>query len=220
MEQVAARNHQIPEANLRLIRGCKLRLLRNFHPSEGLCNGTLLIVRKIGRHFLEVQIISEGEFYGKIAVLFRFKFDIETKSAAFSRLQFPIASAFAGTVHRFQGQTVHTRGRLLLDQRRNPFCHGQSYVAFSRAQRADQVMVITQPDVERTLCLVYQELTKEGTDFDELHTQISGDTHDNHDDTEDWTVPAGDPITVTAENWNGLTCVGNAEYDIDDFDEQ
>lgn len=171
----------VPPHRLEVFIGCKLRLLRNFNQSLGLCNGTMLILRRAGRHFLEVQIITPGEFFGNIETIFRFKFDFESRAFSFWRTQFPVRSAFSGTVHRFQGQGVSKRGILLVDARRKAFCHGHVYVAITRAMRGDQVILILKDNDHqrrRITCCIYGELSYGflsspfvepyiGSDFDE-----------------------------------------------------
>jgi len=220
MEEVSRRNHQIPVSCLRLFRGCKIRLLRNFNISKGLCNGTMLIVRKIGRHFVEAQIISEGDFYGNIEVLFRFKFDVESKALAFSRLQFPIAISFAGTVHRFQGQTVDEEGFLLLDIRNKPFCHGQAYVAYTRARRSNQVLLITLPEAISSKSLMYQELSRS---IVPTIPQLNPPPECSDDTQIDFTVVPLDPVTVTSDSWDGKQPQATADMcdeDVDGEDEE
>lgn len=223
MEEISKRNHQIPPTSLRLFRGCKVRLLRNFHPSRGLCNGTLLIVHKVGRHFIQAQIVSETEFNGNIEYLFRFKFDVETKALSFSRVQFPIASAFAGTVHRFQGQSVPDDAYLVLDQRMNPFCPGQVYVAYSRARRSSQVIVIVQLGARTSKCLIYRELACAVPPT--LHVTSSGpqDTTDPtgfHADydviQQDFFVPPDEAIGVTSAPYDGAPTMCVPCIDVED----
>jgi len=224
MEEIAKKNHQVPPSTLRLFRGCKIRLLRNFCPSRGLCNGTILLVRKIGRHFIEAQIVADSEFDGNVEVLFRFKFDVETKAIEFSRLQFPIATAFAGTVHRFQGQTVPDNGCLLLDQRKNPFCHGQSFVAFTRAQRCTQVILLTLPNAEMSTCLTYKELTcassclsNQGLISAPINLVEEDLSHRvMYDEDEDIYAPSDDGVTVKDPNFDGNRPMGTELWDNDE----
>jgi len=198
MEEIADKHHQIPPTTLRLFRGCKIRLLRNFYPSRGLCNGTLLLVRKVGRHFLECQIISDSEFNGNIETLFRFKFDVTSKALEFSRIQFPVATAFAGTVHRFQGQSVPKIGLLIIDQRKSPFCHGQTYVAYTRARTCTQVVLITNPNSNTSVCLTYKELT-----FASSTLVCPPPQNINWGLDEDMVLPAQEFVSVSDDSYDG-----------------
>jgi len=221
MEEIAKKNHQIPASNLRLFRGCKVRLLRNFHPSRGLCNGTILIIRNIGRHFIEAQIMSDTEFNGNVEILFRFKFDVESKALTFSRVQFPLATAFAGTVHRFQGHTTPTKSHLLLDVRRNPFCHGQPYVAFSRARESAQVIAIVTPGTQSAKCLMYKDLT---CTSNHVHAPPQCPHEPSDCDLEDFSVPPEDSLSVSAGLYDGNPLVplphfDDVDDDVDDADD-
>ena len=213
MEEMAKKDHQLPPSTLRLFRGSKVRLLRNFHPSRGLCNGTILIVRKVGRHHIEAQILSDTEFNGNIEILFRFKFDVETKAISFSRVQFPIASAFAGTVHRFQGQSVPHQSQLLLDQRRNPFCHGQAYVAMSRGRNSRQIIIITSPGVNNMKCLNYKELLF-GQHNPPPNNNVNLQIEEQEEDSfQDFSIPPEETVHVASPPFEGMHPLSAANLD-------
>ena len=76
----------------------------------------------------------------------------------FTRKQFPLRYAYAGTVHRYQGDTVYEK--LLIDCRVQSFAHGQLSVAFSRATKASNVSVLASPEdfaAQKVTGLVYRE---------------------------------------------------------------
>ena len=76
----------------------------------------------------------------------------------FTRKQFPLRYAYAGTVHRYQGDTVYEK--LLLDCRVHSFAHGQLSVAFSRATKAANVSVLASSEdvaARQVTGLVYRE---------------------------------------------------------------
>ena len=54
----------LPPSHLVLKVGCPVMLLRNLYPSEGLCNGTRMIVTRLGQRCTEVQILG-GNFHGQ-----------------------------------------------------------------------------------------------------------------------------------------------------------
>ena len=68
--------------------------------------------------------------------------------------------AHAGSAHKYQGQTCVNPARVLYDVRTPPFCHGQSYVGVSRAQKSSQLVLLTLPEYGRCIpCLIYPQLT-------------------------------------------------------------
>ena len=67
--------------------------------------------------------------------------------------------AHAGSAHKYQGQTCVHPARVLYDVRTPPFCHGQSYVGLSRAQKSSQVVLLTLHEYGRCIpCLIYPQL--------------------------------------------------------------
>lgn len=122
-----------PPAILKLKIGSIVMLLRNLCISNGLCNGTRLVVRKIQRYFLHCEILT-GDKKGDIVHIPR----ITTTSKndpdmpfLLKRLQFPVRLAFAMTINKSQGQTFDKVG-LIIQGNNAIFSHGQLYVAFSR----------------------------------------------------------------------------------------
>jgi hypothetical protein len=83
------------------------------------------------------------------------RYDRRTPSV--TRLQFPVALAYAMTYNRAQGATLAKVG---IDVREPSFMHGHTYVAFSRAQSRDAVVVLTSPGVHSVVNVVYAEILK------------------------------------------------------------
>ena len=105
--------------------------MRNIDPPR-LCNGTRLIVEDLYDNLIVAKIIA-SEFQGEIVLIPRIKVILsEGDNIPFQRVQFPVQSAFAITIHKSQGQTLN---RVLIYLEKPVFQHGQLYVALSRATR-------------------------------------------------------------------------------------
>ncbi|KAK4592722.1 hypothetical protein RGQ29_017025 [Quercus rubra] len=77
----------IPNHKLRLKVGLPIMLLRNLNQSNGLCNGTRLLVTQLSKWVLEAQIISGTHIGEKVR-------------------QFPVSVCFAMTINKSQGQSL------------------------------------------------------------------------------------------------------------------
>jgi len=97
----------LPPGELKLKIGVPIILLRNLNPSEGLCNGTRLIVRNFQNKVIDAEIIT-GPHIGKRVFIPRITLSPSENSLPFTlkRLQFPIRVAFSMTINRAQGQNI------------------------------------------------------------------------------------------------------------------
>lgn len=147
----------LPLAKLALKPGVPLMLLRNLDASNGLCNGTHMVLTKIQNHVLECRILG-GKHAGNIVFIPRItlKPSNEDLPIPLSRRQFPVRLAFAMTINKSQGQSVENIG---LDLRTPVFSHGQLYVALSRCTSADRIKVLFPADQlgTKTENIVYPE---------------------------------------------------------------
>jgi hypothetical protein len=146
----------IPLHNLELKEGVPVMLLRNLSPSEGLCNGTRMVVTKLGERIIEVRILG-GQHAGHVALLPRIALSPSESDLPFklSRRQYPVKLCFAMSINKSQGQSVKTTG---VDLRTPVFTHGQLYVALSRSTAGDRVKVLFPTDVAESLNIVYPEV--------------------------------------------------------------
>ena len=130
----------LPPSRLALKVGAPVMLLRNLYPKEGLCNGTRMIVTRLGLRCIEVQILG-GDFHGQRKLIPRILLSTTEGELPFvlTRKQFPIKLCFAMTVNKSQGQTLGIVG---LDLRTAAFTHGQLYVAMSRVTNVANLAVL------------------------------------------------------------------------------
>ncbi|PNY15928.1 ATP-dependent DNA helicase PIF1 [Trifolium pratense] len=150
----------VPNHRLTLKVGVPIMLLRNIDQASGLCNGTRLQVRDLGKNIIKASIIT-GKHAGDMVFLPRM--DLVPNDSGlpfkFSRRQFPICLCFAMTINKSQGQSMSKVGLYLP---RPVFTHGQLYVAISRVTtKRGLKMVILDEDGKpctTTLNVVYPEI--------------------------------------------------------------
>jgi ATP-dependent DNA helicase PIF1 len=148
----------LPLAHLALKPGCPLMLLGNLDVTNGLCNGTRMILLQIQPRVLECRILG-GKHSGKVVFIPRITLEPSAEDLAIplSRRQFPVCLAFSMTINKSQGQSVINVG---LDLRVSVFSHGQLYVALSRCTSGDRIKVLF-PDTSddtTTPNIVHREL--------------------------------------------------------------
>ena len=74
-------------------------LLRNLDQSAGLCNGTRLIITKMGRYALEGKVITDSNIGDKVYIPRLTLAPSDTRIPfKFQRRQFPISVCFAMTI--------------------------------------------------------------------------------------------------------------------------
>jgi len=148
----------LPPSRLKIEEGCPLILLQNLQATQGLCNGTHLILLHAQSHVLEIQILG-GDYNGKIALIpwiALIPSAEEGYTFQFKWHQFPVHLAFAMTINKAEGQSLHMVG---VDLHVPVFSHGQLYVALSQVTSSHQVYILLPQDSKgRTTNVVYPKV--------------------------------------------------------------
>lgn len=130
----------LPPHELKLKKNVPILLLRNLNISQGLTNGTRLLVRDMKPTVLVCQILN-GNKAGEMAFIPRISCTSTDGTFPFelSRYQFPVKLCFSMTCNKSQGSTFEMVGVHLAHE---AFSHGMLYTSLSRVRCWDGLRVL------------------------------------------------------------------------------
>ncbi|KAM0831843.1 hypothetical protein ACQ4PT_065277 [Festuca glaucescens] len=149
-----------PHHKISLKIGVPIMLLRNINQSIGLCNGTRLMVTRLGEWVLEAEIMT-GIGKGERVCIPRVILNAPSTRWPFTlqRRQYPIRLCYAMTINKSQGQTLNTVGVYLP---KPVFSHGQFYIAISRVTSKTGLKILALDEdgnpCTQTRNIVYREV--------------------------------------------------------------
>jgi ATP-dependent DNA helicase PIF1 len=150
----------LPNHSIKLKVGTPIMLTRNIDQTDGLCNGTRLVVTKLAVHVIEARIIG-GTHHGHSLYIPRFDMSPSQSPWPFklSIRQFPIIVSYAMTINKSQGQSLDYVGIYLP---RPVFSHDQIYVAVSRVKSKQGIKLLIHDEKnepkQTTTNVVYKEV--------------------------------------------------------------
>jgi len=119
-------------------------MFQNNNPEGLWVNGTIGTVKAVDDS--EIKVITRDGFLVSVGrykwTLYKYSFDTKTRTLLQESIgtftQYPLKLAWAVTIHKSQGKTFN---KVIIDLGHGTFAHGQSYVAFSRCQSLDGLIL-------------------------------------------------------------------------------
>ncbi|XP_057795691.1 uncharacterized protein LOC131011831, partial [Salvia miltiorrhiza] len=150
----------VPNHELYLKVGTPVMLLRNIDHANGLCNGTRLMITRLGNHVLEAKILTGDNVEERVLIPRMTLTPADPRLPfKFQRRQFPLIVSYAMTINKSQGQSLSHVGFFLP---KPVFTHGQLYVAISRVRSRSGLKIFISDedsgDGTTTTNVVYKEV--------------------------------------------------------------
>jgi hypothetical protein len=154
------KHNGVPDHMLVLKPGAICTLMRNMSQEKGLVKNARLIVRRLARRFVEIQVINNRTgTLGETQCIPRITFNFKPPYCSWTvtRKQFPLRLSYAIT---FNGCAGLTLDRTVLDLRTDVFAHGQLYTALSRVRHRNDSRIFLNEEAEshEVVNVVYKEL--------------------------------------------------------------
>jgi len=145
--------------SIKLKIGCPIMLLRNLDQTQGLCNGTRLIVTKLAKHVIAAEIIS-GKNLGHNVYIPRMSMSPSQSPWPFKllRRQFLIMLSYAMTINKSQGQSLSMVGLYLP---KPVFSHGQLYVVLLKVNSRKGLKILIHDKDQKSMTSTTNVVSKE-----------------------------------------------------------